>query len=93
MIDEMDLSQGICQLRNVGLERVWRQKMIDDRWFSYKSVLMGWVQLGAVLFHRFEQGFDGGNRYADSRGGAEHIAGGLQVGGFDVVVRFEGSSG
>ena len=54
---------------------------------------MGWLQLGAVLFHRFEQGFDGGNGYADSRGGAEHIAGGLQVGGFNVVVRFEGSSG
>lgn len=54
---------------------------------------MGWMQLGAVLFHCFEQGFDGGNGYADSRGGAEHIAGGLQVGGFDVVVRFEGSSG
>ncbi len=53
MTDEMDLSQGICQLRNVGLERVWGQKMIDDRWFSYKSVLMGWLQLGAVLFHCF----------------------------------------
>ena len=31
MTDEMDLSQGICQLQNVGLQRVWGQKMIDDR--------------------------------------------------------------
>ena len=53
MTDEMDLSQGICQLQNVGLEREKKKKMIDDRWFSYKSVSMGWLQLGAVLFHRF----------------------------------------
>ena len=67
--------------------------MIDDRWFSYKSVSMGWLQLGAVLFHGFEQGFDGGNGDVGTVGGAEHIAGGLQVAGFDVVGGFEGSSG
>ena len=93
MTDDLYLSPGIYHSQNPGRQRVWGHKVIDDRCFSNKSVLWSGIELGAVLFYGFEQGFDGGNGDVGTVGGAEHIAGGLQVAGFNVVGGFEGSSG